>query len=139
PSTQAMSADLTRLGGKILRILPTDSNSDGYVTTGNPFDTSPGAWKCGPLAHPPPPLPGAGTGPCKEIFAYGFRNPFRFALAPAAGRTTSVPFVGDVGGGAWEELDQVSPGGNYGWPDREGPCPGGVFCQPPYQTVPGDI
>jgi len=139
PSTQPMSQDLTRLGGKILRILPTISNTDGYVTTGNPFDSAPGAWKCGPLAHPPPPLPGSGTGPCKEILAYGFRNPFRFTIQPGAGLTTSIPFVGDVGGGAWEEVDQVSPGGNYGWPSREGPCGAGVLCQPPYQIVPGYI
>lgn len=82
PSTQPMSQDLTRLGGKVLRILPSASDPDGYVTTGNPFNTATGAWKCGPLANPPPPLPGSGTGPCQEIFAYGFRNPFRFAIQP---------------------------------------------------------
>src|SRR5579859_1264279 len=137
PSSQPMSQDLTRLGGKLLRLLPTNSDPDGYVTTGNPFDTAPGAWKCGPLANLPPPLPGSGTGPCREIFAYGFRNPFRFAMQ--AGGTTGVPFVGDVGGGAWEELDQAVAGGNYGWPVREGPCQAGTLCQPPYHPAPGMI
>ncbi len=136
PSTQPMSQDLTRLGGKLLRILPTNSNPDGYLTTGNPFDTASGAWKCGPPTHPPPPLSGSGSGPCREIFAYGFRNPFRFAIQ-STGPATGIPYVGDVGGGAWEELDQVLPGGNFGWPVREGPCPSGVICQPPYQPAAG--
>ena len=122
PSTVAISQDLTRLGGKILRILPAAGAPDGYVTTGNPFDTAPNAWKCGPLRNPP----GSGSGACREIFAYGFRNPFRFTMSPGA----SVPFVGDVGGGVWEEIDEVTPGGNYGYPMREGPCPGGVLCIP---------
>ena len=133
PSTQPMSQDVTRLAGKILRILPSDVDPDGYTTSGNPFDTAPGAWKCGPLANLPPPLPGSGSGPCKEIFAYGLRNPFRFAIQPGA----SVPFAGDVGGGAWEEVDEIIAGGNYGWPNREGPCGAGVLCQPPYTQPPG--
>jgi glucose/arabinose dehydrogenase len=131
PSTVPMSQDLTRLGGKILRILPTSSDPDGYVTTGNPFDTATNAWKCGPLANPP----GSGTGPCKEIFAYGFRNPFRFTIQPG----TSTPFVGDVGGGVWEEIDLVTAGGNYGWPVREGPCPAGILCILPQPPTPGMI
>lgn len=128
PSTVAISQDLTRLGGKILRILPVAGTSDGYVTTGNPFDTAPGAWNCGPLRN----LPGSGSGPCREIFAYGFRNPFRFTMSPGE----NIPFVGDVGGGVWEEIDEITPGGNYGYPMREGPCPGGVLCIPADGSVP---
>ncbi|HMN61251.1 MAG TPA: PQQ-dependent sugar dehydrogenase, partial [Anaerolinea sp.] len=129
-STVPISQDLTRLGGKILRILPDNAAPNGYRTDGNPFDLAANAWRCGPLANPP----GSGSGPCKEIYAYGFRNPFRFTIQPG----TSTPFAGDVGGGVWEEVDQVDGGGNYGWPVREGPCPGGVVCDPATQTpVPG--
>jgi len=129
-STVPMSQDLTRLGGKILRILPDNAAPNGYRTDGNPFDLAANAWRCGPLASPP----GSGSGPCKEIFAYGFRNPFRFTIQPGS----STPFAGDVGGGVWEEVDLVDAGGNYGWPEREGPCPGGTLCDPAAQTpVPG--
>lgn len=115
-----LAPDTGTLNGKILRLLPTDGDPRGYVTTGNPFDTAPSARYCGPIP------PEAGTGPCREVFAYGFRNPFRFDFQPG----TSIPFVGDVGGGVWEEVDQVTPGANYGWPTREGPCPSGVNCPP---------
>lgn len=135
PGSVGIPIDLTRLGGKILRIKPDPAAPNGYLTTGNPFDTAPNAWRCGPLANPPT----TGTGPCKEIFAYGFRNPFRFTIRPG----TSTPFVGDVGGGVWEEIDEVTIGGNYGYPEREGPCPGGVLCisidppEPPPPPPPG--
>jgi len=113
------------LGGKILRIHPT---SDGGYTipADNPFANVAGARRCGDT--PPP----AGIEPCAEIFAYGFRNPFRFTIQPGSG----VPFVGDVGGGAWEEIDRVINGGNYGYPIREGHCPAGVFCPPDEPAAP---
>ncbi|WP_420454665.1 PQQ-dependent sugar dehydrogenase [Rubrivirga sp.] len=50
-----------------------------------------------------------------EIFAYGFRNPFKFDVSEAG------VWVGDVGQNAWEEVDQVVAGGNYGWNEVEGP------------------
>ena len=50
------------------------------------------------------------------IYAYGFRNPWRFAIDPEDGRM----FVGDVGQDGWEEVDSVVAGGNYGWGDMEG-------------------
>jgi glucose/arabinose dehydrogenase len=61
-----------------------------------------------------------------EIFAYGFRNPWRFSIDPANGRV----FVGDVGEARWEEINLIEAGGNYGWPIMEGPdCfPGGAAC-----------
>lgn len=49
-------------------------------------------------------------------FARGFRNPFRFSFDRASGDL----WVGDVGEVAWEEIDRVQVGGNYGWPCREG-------------------
>jgi glucose/arabinose dehydrogenase len=54
-----------------------------------------------------------------EIYAYGFRNPFRFSFDSATGRL----FVADVGQDLWEELDLVINGGNYGWRIMEGNHP----------------
>jgi len=50
-----------------------------------------------------------------EQYAWGFRNPWRLSFGPG-GRL----FVGDVGQGAWEEVNVVERGGNYGWNVREG-------------------
>ena len=50
-----------------------------------------------------------------EIWAYGFRNPYRFSVSDAG------LWVGDVGQNTWEEVDQVVKGGNYGWNQVEGP------------------
>lgn len=52
----------------------------------------------------------------KEIWAYGFRNPWRFSFDPATG----LLFVGDVGQNDREEIDVVRKGGNYGWNHVEG-------------------
>lgn len=52
---------------------------------------------------------------CAKTHATGFRNPFRFALAPG-GRLA----VGDVGWGAREEITLTAPGANGGWPCWEG-------------------
>jgi len=54
------------------------------------------------------------------VWAYGFRNPFRFHIDPATG----VVFVADVGEDTWEEIDRLAAGGgDYGWPLFEGPMP----------------
>jgi glucose/arabinose dehydrogenase len=87
------------LDGKILRI-----NVDAV-----PFGT-------------PPDNPFANGGGRPEIYAYGFRNPWRFSFDSATGRL----FVGDVGESTREEIDIVTKGGNYGWSIMEG-----TFCFKP--------
>ncbi len=85
--------------GKILRIDPTGNNSaNGHygIPANNPF-----------VGH---------AGFLPEIFAYGFRNPFRFSFDSVSGAL----YVGDVGQNKVEEVDVVIPGGNYGWHIKEG-------------------
>jgi glucose/arabinose dehydrogenase len=51
-----------------------------------------------------------------EIYAFGFRNPWRFSFDRGSGRL----FVADVGQDSFEEIDIVTKGGNYGWNTMEG-------------------
>jgi glucose/arabinose dehydrogenase len=90
--------------GKILRIdpnsdaWPADPNRDYAIPASNPFAIAGGA---------------------PEIWHYGLRNPFRNSFD----RTTGNFYIGDVGQGAWEEIDLARPsdnGLNYGWNIREG-------------------
>ncbi len=55
-------------------------------------------------------------GQVPEIYAYGFRNPYRFSFDSANGDL----IVGDVGQNTVEEIDRVVKGGNYGWNTKEG-------------------
>ncbi len=88
--------------GKILRINPRGGNSvNGQY--GIPADN--------PFADRTNPLPGP-----HEIWAYGFRNPWRMSFDALTGRL----YVGDVGQNDIEEVDVVRKGMNYGWPIKEG-------------------
>jgi glucose/arabinose dehydrogenase len=67
-----------------------------------------------------------------EIWALGFRNPWRFSFDRVTGRL----FVGDVGQNTREEIDIVERGKNYGWNIFEGtscfkpPCNASEFTPP---------
>ncbi|MGI8979287.1 MAG: PQQ-dependent sugar dehydrogenase [Pirellulaceae bacterium] len=54
-----------------------------------------------------------------EIWAYGFRNPWRISID----KKTGDLWAGDVGWELWELLDRVERGGNYGWSVMEGRQP----------------
>jgi glucose/arabinose dehydrogenase len=62
------------------------------------------------------PFVGNTLGYKEEIYAYGFRNPWRFSFDS----TTGNLWVGDVGQDRMEEIDVVEKGKNYGWNIMEG-------------------
>ena len=94
------------LSGKILRLDP--ATGDGIAS--NPFFDP---------AHP--------RAAKSRVWALGFRNPYRFTVEPETGSydpaagNPGVILLGDVGWGAWEEIDVIDgPGKNCGWPLFEG-------------------
>ena len=118
--------NLGLLNGKILRIDPHGATPGAYsIPAGNPYASS------GSARH--------------EIWASGFRNPWRFSFDAATGDLT----VGDVGESIWEEIDlapapAIGRGANFGWPACEGfagSCPGTtlpVFAYP-HQDPGGNV
>ncbi|MEQ1874798.1 MAG: PQQ-dependent sugar dehydrogenase [Ilumatobacteraceae bacterium] len=106
--------DLSLLNGKILRI----DRFTAAPAPGNPFSggsTATCRTRGNTSATP--------TSTCREIFAYGVRNPWRFAFDPNTGATRF--HINDVGQGAREEVNLGVLGANYGWPAREGLCANG--------------
>ena len=102
-ATNPYAQDLGQLEGKILRL-----NLDGTVPGDNPFVGQPGARE--------------------EVFAYGFRNPFRMGFDPITGSL----WVGDVGDLTVEEIAIVGAGDNHSWPYCEATLPAGC-------AQPGDV
>jgi glucose/arabinose dehydrogenase len=78
--------------GKMLRL-----NKDGSIPSDNPFFTT-------------------ATGKYRAIYALGLRNPYSIAVQPETGKM----FFCDVGSTEWEEINEVLPGKNYGYPEIEG-------------------
>ena len=64
----------------------------------------------------PPTNPFATSGGRPEIFTVGMRNPWRMSQDPVTGYI----YCGDVGQDAWEEVDILEVGKNYGWRCYEG-------------------
>jgi hypothetical protein len=94
-----LSQNLGSAFGKIFRIDPlgaTNANKKYGIPDSNPFVKSAGA------------LP--------EIYAYGVRNPQRFAWDS---RNRNL-FVADIGQNIVEEISLATPGANLGWNDWEG-------------------
>ena len=119
PGCEAQERD--SLLGKIIRI---DPNGDDFADPEKNYAIPP----TNPFAAP-------GDGILDEIWAFGFRNPYRFSFD----KLTGDLWVGDVGGDQREELD-MSPapdagrGKNYGWKVWEGnQCrqqnPGAAGCE----------
>lgn len=102
-ATNPYSQDQNALEGKILRL-----NLDGTIPADNPFVGQ--------------------VGKREEIFAYGFRNPFRMGFDPLSGAL----WVGDVGDFTVEEINIVTSGDNYSWPYCEATLPSGC-------AQPGDV
>jgi glucose/arabinose dehydrogenase len=67
-----------------------------------------------------------------EIYAYGFRNPYRFSFDIGGEHRL---FAGDAGQELWEEVSVVNLGGNYGWNVYEGTH---CFSTANPETVPDD-
>ena len=115
-NTRALSQNLNDLRGSLIRIDPFNNDAlpvnasttvrNYAIPADNPFVNTPGV------------MP--------EIFAFGFRNPWRFSID----RVTGDVWLGDVGEADREEIDLVEPGKNYGWPHKEG-----TLC---YNTTPCD-
>ncbi len=85
--------------GAVLRIDPKGNNSKNGnygIPDDNPWVNEPGA--------------------LGEVYCYGFRNPHHFSWDPS-GQTL---YVTDIGQHQIEEVNIAIPGGDYGWPEREG-------------------
>jgi len=91
--------DLTTLLGAMLRIdVDTVAVSSHYgIPVDNPFTTDTLGYR-------------------DEIYAYGFRNPWRFSFDSAS----NTCWIADVGQDIYEEIDILEYGGNYGWNIMEG-------------------
>jgi uncharacterized repeat protein (TIGR03806 family) len=70
-----------------------------------------------PYAIPPDNPFANGLQGAPEVYAYGFRNPWRWSIDPE----TNLIWLTDVGLSSWEEINIAEPGSNYGWPVLEGP------------------
>jgi glucose/arabinose dehydrogenase len=103
-----LSQNLFSLNGKILRI-----NKDGSIPADNPF--------FGQLNRR------------GEIWAYGLRNPWRFAFDSKSG----MMVISDVGEDLVEEINIGKAGGNYGWPRAEGKSTNRQFINPVFSYAHG--
>ncbi len=101
---------LTNANGKLLRV-----HLDGSIPEDNPL-IGQTVTACG--AAPGIEPTETSNSPREEIFAWGFRNPFRLWADPKTGNV----WVGGVGESTFEMIQLVPPSGglHFGWPYREG-------------------
>lgn len=90
--------DLTNIHGSILRIDVNGEPGSYTIPADNPF------------AAPDDNM-------ADEIYAYGFRNPYDISFDRGG---SNQLFAADAGQDAYEEVDIVTLGGNYGWNIKEG-------------------
>lgn len=105
--------------GKVLRVA-----RDGSIPSTNPYRGT-GTARCNINGQTRPGVK------CQEVFASGFRNPFRMGFDPNYASTRF--FINDVGQTKFEEVNLARTGADYGWDLREGPCVKDSYtnCGPP--------
>jgi glucose/arabinose dehydrogenase len=108
--TNYFATCLSNGNGKILRV-----NLDGSVPGDNPLAGVAEVTACGASCGDAT-TGGALAPPRPEIWAWGFRNPWRLAFDAATG----LLWVGDVGEVTYEEITIAEAGRHHGWPWREG-------------------
>jgi len=134
--------DFTNVLGAVIRIDPHVTNADGsprdtpadatarqfdgstryFIPDSNPFVGNPQNIYFTPLG---PATSHAPVAPLGEIFAFGFRNPWKLSFDNNA-VAGDAPYVADVGSHEREEIDLLEAGKNYGWPYREGDIASGA-------------
>jgi MYXO-CTERM domain-containing protein len=105
---------LTKYHGKIMRI-----DREGAAPATNPLVgvASAPACEAGNTCGEAATFPTATADPLDEIYAWGFRNPWRIAFD----EQTGYLWIGDVGEVTYEEITiSTQPGEHHGWPFREG-------------------
>jgi glucose/arabinose dehydrogenase len=134
--------DFTNPLGAVVRIDPYVTNADGapratptdatakefggstryFIPDSNPFVGNTQNIYFTPLG---PASSHAPVAPLGEIFAFGFRNPWKLSFDKNAVPGDS-PYVADVGSHDREEIVLLEAGKNYGWPYREGDVASGA-------------
>ncbi|SDK88924.1 Glucose/arabinose dehydrogenase, beta-propeller fold [Glycomyces sambucus] len=71
--------------------------------------------------------------PGSLVYSYGHRNPQGLAWA-----ADGTMFAAEFGQDTWDELNVITPGGNYGWPEVEGIEGDGDYIDPVQQWNPDD-
>ncbi|MBX2851184.1 MAG: PQQ-dependent sugar dehydrogenase [Phycisphaeraceae bacterium] len=108
------SQDPSTIFGNILRIDPLGNNSSNGrygIPSDNPYANGETV-----TAYLNGDRNGQTVDPLDEVYAYGFRSPFRMNFDGTTGKL----YVGDVGQSDVEEINVVVAGGNYGWNSKEG-------------------
>lgn len=88
----AAARNMSSLLGKVIRL-----RDDGAIPTDNPFYQQ----------H---------AGVYRAIYASGLRNPFSMSVQAGTGRI----YICDVGSDFYEEVNELSPGADFGWNTLEG-------------------